>query len=37
MFPTEEHVEDSHLGVGGAESIILNAKFWDETQGFPKA
>jgi len=36
MFPTEEHVEDSHLGVSNAASIILPAKNWDDTKDFPK-
>jgi len=30
MFPTEEHVEDSHLGVANASSIIMAAKFWED-------
>ena len=30
LFPTEEHVEDSHLGVANASSIIMAAKFWDD-------
>jgi hypothetical protein len=37
MFPTEEHVEDSHLGVKNADSIILSSKIWDDTKEFPKA
>lgn len=37
MFPTEEHVEDSHLGVNKADSIILSTKIWDDTKDFPKA
>jgi tyrosyl-DNA phosphodiesterase 1 len=36
MFPTEEHVEDSHLGVPNASSMILPAKNWDDTKDFPK-
>jgi hypothetical protein len=36
LFPTEEQVEDSHLGVENAGSIICQAKFWDDTPGFPK-
>ena len=30
MFPTEEHVEDSFLGVEQASSIIMQPKFWDD-------
>jgi hypothetical protein len=30
LFPTEEHVEDSILGVEQAGSIIMQPKFWDE-------
>ena len=30
LFPTEEHVEDSHLGVAQADSIIMQPKFWDD-------
>ena len=37
MFPTEEHVEDSHLGVANAASMILPAKNWDDTKDFPKS
>jgi hypothetical protein len=30
LFPTEEHVEDSHLGVAKASSIIMQPQHWDE-------
>ena len=29
-------MEDSHLGVDRAESVILNVKYWESTPGFPK-
>lgn len=35
LFPTEEHVEDSYLGVEGANSVILRAQYWDDEK-FPK-
>ena len=36
IFPTEDFVAESHLGVEGASSVILQGQYWDDGPGFPK-
>ena len=36
VFPTEDYVQKSHLGVEMATSVLLQAKFWDEVTDYPK-
>ena len=36
IFPTEDYVKESYLGVENAESIRLQGQYWDEANGFPK-
>jgi len=36
IFPTEEYVQNSHLGVEMASSVILQEKFWEEVHDYPK-
>jgi tyrosyl-DNA phosphodiesterase-1 len=36
VFPTEDFVNASHLGVEMASSVLLQEKFWDEVADYPK-
>ena len=36
IYPTEDYVKESLLGVEMASSLCLNEKQWDETPDFPK-